>query len=231
MFFSERIPDEPRKVLPVDSITEHPYSHAAIPYINSVIRFSVFLIVALLIAALRKAYQQEKDLARADNLTGAVNRRFFAEILEMEMYRSKRNNQPFTIAYFDLDNFKYVNDHFGHSTGDQVLLATVSHARSNLRKIDIVARLGGDEFAILLPATGQDQARIAIAKIQTSLQGEMQRNNWPVTFSIGVLTCITIPEKMDDVIQQADALMYSIKKSGKNSAGYSFYVNLPGSVH
>ncbi|MFA4915140.1 MAG: GGDEF domain-containing protein [Syntrophales bacterium] len=108
----------------------------------------------------------------------------------MEIERSQRHKHPFTVTYFDLDNFKTVNDRFGHSMGDNVLCTVVRYAKTHLRKMDIVARLGGDEFAFLLPETDQVQARVAISKIQISLLDEMYRNDWPVTFSIGVLTCI-----------------------------------------
>lgn len=207
-----------------DAVTGHPYSYPAIPYWNAGIRFSVFLIVALLIAALRKAYENEKELARIDNLTGAVNTLFFYELVQMEIARSQRNKQPFTIAYVDLDNFKSVNDNFGHNMGDEVLCTTVQQAKLQLRKIDAVARLGGDEFASLLPETDKAEAQVAISKIQIRLLDEMRKNSWPVTFSIGVLTCIDMPQKTtDELIRRADDLMYSVKNSGKNSIRYSVY--------
>ena len=208
-----------------DAISGHPYSHPAIPYWNTAIRFSVFLIVAMLMFALRKAYENEKGLARIDNLTGAANARFFSELVQMEISRSQRNKQPFTIAYVDLDNFKSINDHFGHSMGDKVLCTIAKQAKRHLRKVDVVARLGGDEFAFLLPETDQAEAQVAISKIQNHLLDEMRRNNWPVTFSIGVLTCINMSQKTtDELIRQADDLMYSVKNNGKNSICYSVYV-------
>lgn len=206
-----------------DAVTGHTYSHPAIPYWNTAIRFGVFLVVTLLLAALRKAHENDLNLARIDNLTGAVNARFFTELIQTEIDRSQRNKRPLTVAYVDLDNFKSVNDNFGHSIGNKVLSTTVKHAISQLRKVDVVARLGGDEFAFLLRETDQAQARVAISKIQTGLLAEMRRNNWPVTFSIGVLTCINRPHTIDDLIKRADDLMYSVKKSGKNSISYSLY--------
>ncbi len=160
---------------------------------------------------------------RIDNLTGAVNARFFSELVQMEIDRSLRNRRPCTVAYVDLDNFKSVSDHFGHSTGDKVLCTIVKQANSQLRKLDVVARLGGDEFAFLLPETGQVAAQVAVSKIQIGLLDEMRRNHWPVTFSIGVVTCINIPRATDPLLKQADDLMYSVKNKGKNSIGYSVY--------
>ncbi len=209
--------------LVVESTSRHPYSHTVIYFWNSAIRFGFFIIGTLLLSALKSALEHEKDLARIDNLTGAVNARFFAELVQMEIERSRRYNHPLSVAYLDLDNFKTVNDHFGHSTGDKVLYTVVKYAKNQLRKVDIVARLGGDEFAILLPETDQAEAQVAISKIQIELLDEMRRNNWPVTFSIGVLTCIEMPQTTDELIKKADNLMYSVKNGGKNSITYSSY--------
>jgi diguanylate cyclase (GGDEF)-like protein len=206
-----------------DLFSGHPYSHPAMAYWNSLIRFGIFLIVTLLLAALRKAHDQEKVLARIDDLTGAVNSRFFYELVQIEMDRFQRNNRPFTVAYIDLDNFKSINDRFGHNMGDKVLRTTVRQAKNQLRKIDIVGRLGGDEFVLLLPETDQAAARAAVYKIQISLLDAMRRNQWAVTFSIGVLTCIQIPQSIDELLTQADHLMYLVKKQGKNSISFSVY--------
>jgi predicted signal transduction protein with EAL and GGDEF domain len=96
----------------VEAMSGHAYPHPAIPYWNSAIRFCVFLIVTFLISALKKAHEHESELARTDNLTGAVNTRFFYELMQMAINRSERNMRPFTVACVDLDNFKYVNDHY-----------------------------------------------------------------------------------------------------------------------
>lgn len=207
-----------------DAMAGHPYSTSVIAYWNTAIRFGVFLVVALLIAGLRVAHEHERALARTDSLTGAVNSRFFSELVHMEIDRSQRSGRPFTVAYVDLDNFKTVNDRSGHSTGDQVLCTTAASAKSQLRKVDIVARLGGDEFAFLLPETDQSEARVVIAKVQAGLLDEMRRNDWPVTFSIGVLTCVDLPATTDEMIRQVDELMYGVKNHGKNAVNYSLFV-------
>ncbi len=207
--------------LVADLASGHPYSHPAIYYWNSIIRFGFFIIVTLLLSALKKANEHERELARVDSLTGAVNARFFYELVQLEIERSQRYRHPFTLAYLDLDNFKAVNDRFGHSVGDKVLYTIVKHARDHLRKTDIVGRLGGDEFAILLPETDQAGAQASISKIQTSLLDEMSRNDWQVTFSIGVLTCLSKLQTSDELVKQADELMYSVKNNGKNGIRYS----------
>ena len=135
------------------------YSHLLIPIWNTLLRLSFFIIIALLLSALKNAMEREKELARTDYLTGAVISRAFFELVQMEIDRSQRYKHPFTIVYIDLDNFKTVNDQFGHLIGDQVLRTVVSHAKKHLRKTDVIARLGGDEFALLLPETSQESAR------------------------------------------------------------------------
>ena len=143
--------------------------------------------------------------------------------VQKEIGRLQRYKRQFTVAYVDLDNFKTVNDQFGHSKGDELLRIVANTARNQLRDTDVVARLGGDEFALLLPETGQEDARVVIAKIQRSFLSEMRNNGWPVTLSIGVLTCIEMPGTADELIKMADKLMYSVKNNGKNAISESVY--------
>lgn len=194
-----------------------------IHYWNTGIRLSFFVIVMALLSALKTALKHAEQLSRLDYLTGAVNTRYFFDLAQMEIARSRRYKHHFTVAYVDLDNFKTVNDQFGHSKGDELLRIVVNTARSQLRDTDVVARLGGDEFALLLPKTGQEGARVVIANIQRSLLSEMRNNGWPVTLSIGVLTCIEMPGTADELIKMADELMYSVKNNGKNAISESVY--------
>lgn len=209
--------------LSADVATKHEYTYAFIPVWNTLIRLSFFVIISLLLSALRSAFQLESQMAREDYLTGAINSRFFYYLAQMEIDRYHRYGHPFTLAYFDLDNFKSVNDQFGHACGDQVLRTVASFIKGHVRKTDIIARLGGDEFALLLPETNQESACIAISNLQKGLLEEMQRNNWPITFSIGVLTYMAAPTSTDELVKMADDLMYSVKRSGKNAVRYSTY--------
>jgi diguanylate cyclase (GGDEF)-like protein len=208
-----------------DIETGHSSASPAIYIWNSLIRLSFFLIVTTLLSALRKAYEHGKELARIDSLTGAVNARYFSELVHMEIERSLRNKQPFTIVCVDLDNFKSLNDSLGLSKGDEVLCTIVKQAKSQLRKMDVVARVGGDEFVFLLPETNQAAAQAAIPRVQNGLLDEMRKNNWPVTFSIGVLTCIKTTQTCDELIQRANELMYWVKKNGKNSIHYLIFAS------
>jgi diguanylate cyclase (GGDEF)-like protein len=194
---------------------------------NTLIEFISFLIVVFLLSEIRNILNHEKEIAHTDYLTGAINSRFFYDILQLEIRRSNRYKHPFTIAYFDIDNFKTLNDQFGHVTGDMVLRAVVLNARKHLRVTDVVARLGGDEFVVLLPETNLDAAKVALAKIQSDISEGMQQNNWPVTLSIGVLTCMACMESVkqtDEIIRVVDDLMYLVKRNGKNAIKYSNFM-------
>jgi len=199
------------------------YSHPAIYVWNSLVRFSFFVIVTLLLTGLEKILKHEKELSSIDFLTGAVNARLFSELLQKEIHRSQRYKHPFTLAYIDLDNFKTINDQLGHTMGDNVLFTVVNHAKGLLRKTDTIVRLGGDEFAFLLPETEVNGATSAISKVQNSLLAEMEKKNWPVTFSIGVLTFKDPPNSSDEAIKLVDDLMYSVKNQGKNAIKFAVY--------
>lgn len=194
----------------------HPYAHPMIPYWNVALRLIFLLIFTYMLAAFKKVLEHEQELARTDYLTGVANRRFFYELTHAEIRRSRRNEQPFTIAYMDIDDFKEVNDRSGHSTGDVLLRTVAETIRREVREIDVLARLGGDEFAILLPETGQQAARAVVRRVQKNLLEIVGQRNWPVTFSIGVVTWTTPPQNVDEVVKRADQLMYSVKNSGKN---------------
>ena len=157
---------------------------------NTLIRLGFFIFITFLLVALRKAFKTNEGLARSDFITGAVSMRFFYELAERELGRSKRYSHPFTFAYIDLDNFKDLNEHFGHHTGDRVLKAVTETVQKKIRSIDIFARLGGDEFALLMPETGEVEAQSVISRVRRSLLEEMQKEKWTITFSIGVVTFI-----------------------------------------
>ncbi len=181
-----------------------------------------FVVVSLLLAKLRQMLENERVMSRTDFLTGAVNSRAFAETAVAELRRMRRYEHPLTIAYFDLDNFKQVNDQFGHSVGNELLRVVVTTILLALRSTDVVARLGGDEFALLLPETNDAAAHVVIPKVKAQLQSAMEERRWPVTFSFGVLTCALPPPSTDDMISLADKLMLAAKQE-KNTIRYSVY--------
>ena len=197
-------------------VGSHPHLHPAIPIWNIVSKFGFLLIFAHILAALKNVLEHERELARTDHLTGVANRRYFFEVADMETKRARRHERPFSVTYMDIDNFKAINDSYGHSVGDSLLQSISKTIKSNVRDIDIVARLGGDEFAILMPETDSASAYPVVERIQESLMRVVRKNQWPVSFSIGVATWISPPQTVDDMLRDADMLMYSVKSSGKN---------------
>jgi diguanylate cyclase (GGDEF)-like protein len=209
--------------LTADALGGQVYSQPIIRYWNTAVRLGFFVVITLLLPAL-KELEREKQNARIDYLTGAANRRFFFEVFQRELDRAQRYQRPLTIAFIDLDEFKVVNDQLGHQVGDQILCNVVARISAQLRKTDLLARIGGDEFIILLPETDQDLSHTIISRIQSGLANEMQSNRWPVTFSIGVVTTSQIAITPDALIKQADAIMYSVKRGGKNAVAYAAQV-------
>lgn len=199
-------------------VTERPepYSSAIVPVWNAGTRLVVFLVVGLLLAALRRALEQEHRLARTDELTGAANSRRFLEVAELELIRARRYGRPFSVAYVDVDDFKEVNDRFGHAVGDQVLSSAAAAMMAGLRATDLVARMGGDEFVILMPETDRDSAEKVADRLRDELDQSVRAVDRPVTFSLGVLTCERPPESVDRLVELADSLMYRVKRTGKN---------------
>jgi diguanylate cyclase (GGDEF)-like protein len=210
-----------------DAVSGTTYSHPLIRYWNTGTRLAFFLMATFFLPLLQ-ALEREKELARRDSLTGAANRLSFVESVQGELVRSRRYDRPFTIVFADIDNFKAVNDRFGHAAGDQLLRAVVSRAKGNLRQSDLVARIGGDEFAFLMPETSPEAAKRAVTKLQSALLDEMRQRDLPVTFSIGALTCLAVPGTIDDLMKRVDELMYAAKKQGKNQAAFDVYAGLPG---
>jgi diguanylate cyclase (GGDEF)-like protein len=199
-----------------DMLPGHVYSHPVIPYWNALVRLCFFLIVSFLLAKLKDSLLLEKDLARTDALTGLLNMRAFYDSADIEMRRARRFRRPFTVAYMDVDNFKMVNDQFGHDVGSTLLRSIAETIRANVRAIDLTARLGGDEFVFFLGETGKESALLVFTKLQDQIINVFEKSKWPVTLSIGVVTYNKSPDTVDEILKKADALMYSAKNSGKN---------------
>ena len=181
--------------------------------------FSDVVVVALL-ARLKVLHEREKSSARVDFLTGASNNMGFHEALGVELARHRRDGASFSVAYLDCDNFKEINDAFGHKMGDVLLMRVIETMNQHLRRTDVVARLGGDEFAIVLPNTNRAITHKIISKLRQELDLAMAARNWQVTFSIGVGIFREVPKSEDDVISFTDQLMYRVKAAGKNNVIY-----------
>ena len=200
------------------------YSHPIFYFLNTLVRALFYVVVVYLIAELQKSRKEEQLAARTDFITGAVNARYFNELLQMEISRIRRYPHPITLVYVDVDNFKLVNDLFGHRIGDEVLRCIATELKAQLRITDTVARLGGDEFVMLLPSTRQPEARVVVSKVYTNLIEIMRQRNWPVTFSMGAVTCEFTPYSAEQLVNMADELMYEVKNSTKNDIRFRTWV-------
>lgn len=206
-----------------NSLSGEEHSNIFIGVWNTLIRFGFFATVAILLAELRHALEEERVLANTDPLTGALNRRSFNDIVEKKMITAEVNRRPYTMVYIDLDNFKTVNERLGFAVGDLVLKLVVNTIQTYIRNTDFLARLGDDEFAILLTDTDQENAKLIVERLQFSLIDEMKSKEWDVTFSIGVLTVMNMPESVDKLIRLTDTLMYKVKATGRNAIRYGLF--------
>ena len=183
------------------------------------------------VEALRRAHKQLNLLANTDGLTGLLNRRAFIEELDKRLVRHFRNGLVGTLIYFDLDNFKKVNDVRGHQAGDEVLKAVAEAARHTLRVVDLASRIGGDEFLLWLEETGVDAAKSIAARLMEAA-AEISKTwgveGYPLGFSIGaVFARLDALETAEGLIARADAAMYVAKNGGK---GRMHIAELPAAV-
>ncbi len=156
--------------------------------------------------------------ASQDPLTGVFTRRSGSEIIDLQFRIAARQDTPFAIAYFDLDDFKTINDRFGHDAGDRMLRQTTASLRGHLRQSDALIRWGGEEFVIMLNNTDCAGARLVVSRIIEDWMG-MRPDGRPLTASIGVAE--RMRDGMDDwpqLIELADHRMYEAKQAGKQRA-------------
>jgi diguanylate cyclase (GGDEF)-like protein len=197
------------------------FSSPLIAYWNALVRLGSVGILAHLVASFRRSLSQERELARTDYLTGAVNGRSFAEAAEAEIKRARRHAHTFSVAFLDVDDFKLVNDRLGHSAGDRLLMLVSDTLRANVRAVDVVARLGGDEFAVLMPETDERASEHMLRRVRRELLEAARRKGWPVTFSAGIITWVEPPAGVDEMLRAADELMYAAKRHGKNAVRHA----------
>lgn len=179
----------------------------------------------------RLSYQTDHDA-----LTGLANRRAFDRIIDIEMERSKRSATPLSIAIFDLDNFKGVNDTYGHSKGDEVLATFAKMLRASTRRYDLAARYGGEEFALIMAGSGLVKAKRLLNRLieefrQVKFEKPDGSGSFTVTCSVG-LTCYKGSKGIEvkDLLELADEALYDAKGAGKDQVKVSklpFVDNVP----
>ena len=151
-----------------------------------------------------------------DYLTGLYNRRKIHEIIETEIIRSKRYNSAFSVILIDIDDFKIVNDTFGHNTGDKVLVQFSGTLKHTIRESDIASRWGGEEFLVIMPETTIDGASALAEKLRSNIENCDFKNIGNITASFGV-TGIRHGDNVQSLIHRADEALYSAKEAGKNT--------------
>lgn len=170
------------------------------------------------VVRLQNELAETSEMVRHDQLTGALNRRGLEETLDRELARASRRQAPLCIALLDVDNFKSLNDAYGHQTGDDALVHLARVIRETMRPHDTLARYGGEEFLIILPDTPLLDAVAAVTRLQRELTKRFFLHNNEkllITFSAGV-TAFRSEENRNETIARADAAMYQAKRTGKN---------------
>ena len=158
------------------------------------------------------------DRLHEDPLTELLNRRGLDRAFDAEVARAERHDRPLCLALLDVDNFKQLNDRFGHQAGDRALVHLANVVRASIRPTDVIARYGGEEFVIVLPDTSIEAAAGVMARVQRNLTRRIFLNNHErvlITFSAGVAQR-AIGEGQDDLLARADRALYEAKQAGKN---------------
>lgn len=187
--------------------------------------YSYTVLAARIRAALRgKAHQEQlKQLSATDSLTQLLNKRQFTQMVQREIQRVYRLGGPLCLIVLDIDHFKSINEHFGHDTGDEVLLEFSRLISQQVRTIDIIARFAGDEFVICLPDTDLPSALNIAERIlcQVEQSQVLSKSGNPIDFtaSIGVST-LKNDEHFEVLYTQADKALYKAKHSGRNQVAY-----------
>ena len=169
-------------------------------------------------AALRAEIERLRSLALTDGLTGLPNRRYLDARLAGEVERAARFHQPLSVLVIDVDDFKVVNDTWGHNKGDEVLAWVASFLKSQLRGCDVACRTGGDEFVVLLPGTTREGAEILAGRIRdtlASLRRGTGHGDHPVKMSIGQASLGPGTGDATTLLAAADRAMYQLKARNK----------------
>ncbi|MCS5421696.1 MULTISPECIES: GGDEF domain-containing protein [Psychrilyobacter] len=156
-----------------------------------------------------------KKIAITDGLTKVYNRKYILEKLEVEIENAKRVHEKPSVVMLDVDDFKKINDKYGHQTGDEVLKKISEFIKSNLREIDLFGRYGGEEFIIILPETNIEKSFYIAERIREEVENIRYDNeNIKTTISLGVIE--VVDENQNEIIRKVDKLLYKAKANGKN---------------
>jgi diguanylate cyclase (GGDEF)-like protein len=161
-------------------------------------------------------YRQTQRLAIKDEMTGTYNYRYFKEALKNELKNREKTKESFSLLMIDLDNFKKLNDTFGHIKGDKVLKKVSGVLKNAVRKKDIVTRYGGDEFVIILWDVGKEAAKVLAERIRKIVKRELTEFNFPLTLSIGISAFPADGQKVGILLDKVDKALYRAKVGGRD---------------
>jgi diguanylate cyclase (GGDEF)-like protein len=196
-------------------------TEAVFGLITLIVLFNIYtLYQEILIKRLRRQLLERADhshilrnLAMIDPLTGLYNRRFAEQRLAAEVARSERRGHPLTVLTLDLNNFKEINDTYGHPAGDQVLQEFASRLNKVIRGSDLAVRLGGDEFLVVLPECTLEQLKLVLQRL-SSFELDWQGQKIPVTFSAGWKD-YEMGDRPEEMLARADEALYTNKRATK----------------
>jgi diguanylate cyclase (GGDEF)-like protein len=194
-----------------------PFMEAAI--IPAIIVPPIIHMILQLVVKLDLAEEKLLTLSITDELTGIHNRRYFIDHACHELAKAQRYGELFSVAILDIDDFKNINDTYGHLIGDKVLVQAARICKESIRSPDICARYGGDEFVFLFPATGKEKARICLERISGHISNNpINHDGYMIKthVSIGLAEFSNKELILDDVLKAADMALYQAKCAGKN---------------
>ncbi len=215
-------------------LLQYPYpvgeSHVLTPGILMLL-FTPFVLTMLQFGELASALVRNstdkvavlQSLAATDGLTGLINRRQFNHQLQSEIARAARSKTKLSLALFDIDDFKKINDHYGHPVGDRILQELGIGIKNNVRESDIPARYGGEEFALILPETSQMEAYDILERLRAMVEHTvfcLPDNPLTMTISIGLAQMDHPDMTAFELIEKADNALYEAKHQGKNRVVY-----------
>lgn len=196
------------------------HTHPAVPEEKDIERISFAANLTAVAIENKKVREELERRAYNDYLTGLATRRHFFERAEEEIARHGRHGGELSVMMFDIDNFKQINDLYGHSTGDAVLKKIAQIAVETLREIDLIGRIGGEEFAVLLPQTGLEEAMVVAERLRKAIEeGEIVLNEGlspRFSASFGVTSAGERSTNIDMLLNRADKALYEAKESGRN---------------
>jgi diguanylate cyclase (GGDEF)-like protein len=165
-------------------------------------------------AELEKKNSELNELTMRDSMTNLLNHKNSLRRLKEEVDRAKRISYPLSVAMIDLDNFKQINDNYGHQTGDEVLLQVAKILAENCRYTDTVGRYGGEEFIIIMPDTNSGDAALLMQRVQSCIEGTAFKEGIHITLSCGISELHG--ENVHGILKSSDVMLYEAKKKGKN---------------